>query len=315
VVGADRIEHGLPLYVLNDTHGDTYGPVNYLMYVPAELVFPYTPQKGVLNAARTTTIMFDLLLLLGLFLLGRRLRAGPARTRMGIALAYAWAAYPYSALLIAANTNDALVPLFVVFALVVVTSSPARGAFAALGGMAKFAPLIVAPILVVGRGPFRWRSVLVAGGVFVAVCAAVLLPFIPDGGFREFWDTTLGFQIHRTSPLSVWVRDPSLHWLRSVTEVFAVGLAVTAVFLPRRRTVGQLAALCAAVLAATQVSTNYWIYFYIAWFAPLVLVALFEQHPQLGPAPREEQGRIMSALLKDVRISRSSPVTTGNLPV
>src|SRR5829696_2206226 len=36
VVGADRIVHGEELYVPNDVHGDTYGPVNYLAYVPFE---------------------------------------------------------------------------------------------------------------------------------------------------------------------------------------------------------------------------------------------------------------------------------------
>ncbi len=36
VVGADRIDHKQQLYVDNDTHGDTYGPVNYLAYIPFE---------------------------------------------------------------------------------------------------------------------------------------------------------------------------------------------------------------------------------------------------------------------------------------
>jgi hypothetical protein len=74
VIGADRIEHGLPLYVDNDAHGDTYGPVNYLMYVPWELVFPFKPPAG--SAARAATLSFDALTILGLFLLGRAFGAG-----------------------------------------------------------------------------------------------------------------------------------------------------------------------------------------------------------------------------------------------
>src|SRR3954454_8995312 len=85
VIGADRIEHGLPLYVDNDAHGDTYGPINYLMYVPFELIFPYHPPA--VDAARGATLAFDALMVLGLFLLGRSLRPGPQGTRLGAALA------------------------------------------------------------------------------------------------------------------------------------------------------------------------------------------------------------------------------------
>ena len=44
VVGADRIAHGEPLYdnfPEDVSQGDTYGPVNYLAYVPFELIWPW----------------------------------------------------------------------------------------------------------------------------------------------------------------------------------------------------------------------------------------------------------------------------------
>ena len=41
VVGADRIAHGEELYVDNDVHGDTYGPMNYLAYIPFETLLPW----------------------------------------------------------------------------------------------------------------------------------------------------------------------------------------------------------------------------------------------------------------------------------
>jgi hypothetical protein len=151
VIGADRIEHGQPLYQDNKYHGDTYGPVNYLMYVPWELISPYKPGGDVGGAARPATLFFDLLTMLGLFVLGRRLRAGPGGTRLGVALAYAWAALPYTGLVIAANTNDALVPLFIVYALVLLRSPPLRGALAGLASMAKFAPAALAPLLIAGH--------------------------------------------------------------------------------------------------------------------------------------------------------------------
>jgi hypothetical protein len=284
VVGADRITKGLPLYVLNDAHGDTYGPVNYLMYVPFEAISPYTPANGAGPAARKATLAFDLLTLAGLFVLGCRLRAGRAGRRLGVILAYAWAAFPYTSLVIASNTNDALVPLFVVWGLVFVNAPPARGLFAGLGAMAKFAPLSVAPILIGGREPYRPRKTAIAAIVFAVVCAALVYALLPAGGLREFWDTTLGFQLSRESPLSLWVRDPGLDWLRSVMKATVVVVAVMAALTPRQRTVGQLAALCGAVLALTQIPANYWIYFYIVWFAPFLFIALFEEYRELGPA-------------------------------
>jgi Glycosyltransferase family 87 len=306
VIGADRIEHGLPLYEENNFHGDTYGPVNYLMYVPFEVAKPYEPGTTGGDAARPATLFFDVLVALGLFVLGRRLRAGPAGTRMGVALAYAWAAFPYSALVIASNTNDALVPLFVIWALVMVASAPARGVLAGLGSMAKFAPAATAPALIAGRERLTLRTALIAGGAWALVCATLILLFLPDGGVREFWNTTIGFQVDRSSPLSLWVRAPEIDWLRPLFTVFALVLIVGAAFVPRRRRTGQLAALCAAVLAAVQIPSNYWLYFYVVWFAPLLFVALFEEHRALGPG----QDSATSSLGKPVRISQPASVTT-----
>src|SRR3954454_7110911 len=190
VVGADRIEHGLPLYVDNDAHGDTYGPVNYLMYVPWELAFPFHPPRN--SAARASTLTFDLLTALGLFLLGRSLRPGRTGRRLGLGLAWAWCAVPYSALVITSATNDALVPWFIVYSLLLLRSPPARGAVAALGAMAKFAPVLVAPLLISGRGPFRLKQALIASAAFAAVVVGLVLWFMPAGGLRELWNTTLG---------------------------------------------------------------------------------------------------------------------------
>ena len=306
VIGADRIEHGLQLYEDNKYHGDTYGPVNYLMYVPFELIWPYRAGGDVGPAARPATLCFDLLTMFGLFLLGRRMRAGPGGKRLGVALAYAWAALPYTGLVIAANTNDALVPLFIVYALVFLRSPPLRGALAGLGSMAKFAPAALAPLLIAGHRRLSLRTALIGGGAYLLVVAALIWAFLPDGGLREFWNTTIGFQIHRTSPLSLWVRTPALDWMRPIFSGLAVLLAVAAAFAPRRRTTGQVAALCAAILAALQIPANYWLYFYVVWFAPFLLVALFEEHAELGPRSQE---RVTSDLVKPLMISQPSSVT------
>ena len=286
VVGADRIVHGEQLYTDNEFHPDTYGPVNYLAYIPFEAVFPYSAASNDLAAAKAATLVFDLLVMLALYLLGRRLsRDGPGK-RTGLALA--WAAYPYTGLTIASSTNDAIVPLFVLYALLAVTSAPARGALTALATMAKFAPAVVAPALAAGTRRLRIRDALLFVVAFVAVSAVVLLPVWPDGGLREFWNTTLGFQLGRSSPLSLWDRHPSLDWLQTLLKLALVGLAVAVAFVPRRRTVTQLAAICGALFALAQMTTNYWIYFYAVWLMPFVMLAVAGEHREHHAQPAAE---------------------------
>jgi hypothetical protein len=113
------------------------------------------------------------------------------------------------------------------------------------------------------------------GLAFAAVAAATVLPFVPDGGLRELYDRTIGYQAARPSPFSVWGQEPSLEWLQTAVKVAAVSLALLVAFVPRRKSPGQVAALAAAVLICLQLAVTHWFYLYIVWFAPLVLVALF----------------------------------------
>ena len=69
----------------------------------------------------------------------------------GVVLAYAWAAFPFTALALESNSNDALVAALILATLLVAGSPPARGAFAALAGLAKFAPLALVPLLATHR--------------------------------------------------------------------------------------------------------------------------------------------------------------------
>ncbi|MGA9370222.1 MAG: hypothetical protein WBV53_00065, partial [Solirubrobacterales bacterium] len=118
---------------------------------------------------------------------------------------------------------------------------------------------------------------------FLIAAALVTIPLLPGGGFRELYDRTLGYQASRGSPFSVWGQAPSLHFLQTLSKVFALALAALFFFVPRKRSTAQVAALAAALLIAVQVTANHWFYPYVVWFAPLVLVALFAQ--RRGPEP------------------------------
>jgi hypothetical protein len=287
VIGADRITDGDPLYgpgfSKDVERGDTYGPVNYLTYVPFEQAKPWSGAWDSLPAAHAAAIAFDLLTLAGLVLLGMRMRAGRPGRELGVALGFAWAAYPYSLFSLETNSNDSLVGLFTVLALLGLTLSPARPAWSAcaraaavaLGAASKFATAALAPLFATGLGgPRRLRWAAVFAVAFGLVLVASFAPFVPDGGVRELYDRTVGYQASRPSPFSIWGQVESLGWLQTAVKALAAVLAVAVAFVPRRRDLAQVAALGAAVVIALELTMTHWFYLYVVWFAPLALVAL-----------------------------------------
>jgi hypothetical protein len=290
VVGADRLADGEDIYSEDftaelpesgDVRGDVYGPVNYLAYVPAEQAFGWEDEWDDVPAARYAALAFDLLTALALFLLGGRLRDrgdGGGDPALGLALAFAWLAYPFTLYTLGSSFNDSLVALAVVACMLALASPPGRGALAALSGLTKFGTLALVPLFAAGTGDRRPRTILVFGLAFVAAAAIVTVPLLPDGGPRELYDRSIGYQASRGSPFSLWGQAPSLDPLQTLTKVFAVGLAVAVFFVPRRRSVAQVAALGAAVMIAVQATANHWFYPYAVWFAPLVLAAVFSSY-------------------------------------
>jgi len=277
VIGADRIADGDSLYdgefAPDNTSGNVYGPVAYLAYLPWEQLLPWDATWGDLPAAHAAAISFDLLTTLGLCVLGMRVHG----RALGIALAYAWVAFPYSLFALETNTNDTLIAALLVWALVAASMPAARGALLALASAAKFAPLALVPLFATLGRPVRYAV------AFAVVVAAVVIPFLPDGGLRAFYDTTLGFHAGRESPFSVWGQEPGLDWLHSVLKVAVAGLAVVIAVVPRGRDTVQVAALAAVALIGLQLVTVHWFYLYVVWFAPLALVAL------LGPLRQPER--------------------------
>jgi hypothetical protein len=271
VIGADRIADGQQLwgnFPKNNEHGDTYGPVNYAAYVPFEQARPWSGRWDDLPAAHAASVAFDLACLALMFLVGRRVR-GPS---LGIVLAYAWAAFPFTLYAMNTNVNDALVGALVLAALAAAAAPARRGALVALAGMAKFAPLALAPLFAThGRGRLRFGAGLVAA---LAVCAVVVLAY---GDPVTFYDRTLRFQAQRGSPFSIWgLRD----WRtpQTLVQLAAVLLAVGVAFVPRRRDLVGLAALSAAVLIALQLGVTHWFYLYLVWFFGPAMVALLGVH-------------------------------------
>ena len=293
VVGADRIVDGDQLYgegfSTDVERGDTYGPVNYLLYVPFEQALPWSGRWDDLPAAHGAAISFDLLVIGGLLLLGRRLRRGPEGSALGVALAYAWVAYPYTAFALESNSNDSLVALGCVAALLAASRRARLRGRALDGGRAR------ARVRGEVRDRSRWprcspgasRSCSPPRSLLVLV--ATVAPFVPDGGLRELYDRTIGYQASRPSPFSIWGQVDSLGWLQTVVKVAAAGLALLVAFVPRRIDLRQTAALGAGVLIAIQLAATHWFYLYVVWFVPFVLVALFAAHARTLREPAADR--------------------------
>jgi hypothetical protein len=331
VIGADRIVHGEAIYgehafPEDNSQGDTYGPVNYAAYVPFNLIFGYSGHWDTLPAAHAASIFFDLAAVVGLFFLGKQLRPGRRGRDLGVMMAFAWAAFPYTDMALQSNSNDALVGALLIWGLVAFSSVGWRAIMIALAAGAKFTPLFLVPLFATGyeglagrfsrkKGKERGRhgvvsrftslrlpratSIRVAyfATVFASACALLLLYPAIDPGLATTWERTIQSQLDRTSPFSIWGQVTWLQPLQTLLMIGTVAFASALALIPRKRTLVQISALSAAVIIATQITLEHWFYLYIAWFfgALIAAIAADTAEDEEIPEPRE----------KDVRARRS----------
>ena len=276
VVGADRILDGTIPYgnmPADVGTGDTYGPLNYLLYVPFVLMFGFSGEWDFLPAAHALTLLAFVAGAMALLVAGYRL-AGP---KAAAALVFAWTAFPYTLYATNNNTNDVIVAAVSAMGLAAAASPLARGASIAAGFAIKLYPLILGPLWITYDG-HRRRPItdFVLGGLgIVLLCFWVLLlDGHPLEALRLFYEKTLAFQGDRVSPWTIFTQVPALGFLQRPLTAFAILVAILVAFVPRKKTVRRLAALSAAVVIAFQLTTNYWFYPYIIWFEPFVFLAL-----------------------------------------
>jgi hypothetical protein len=184
-------------------------------------------------------------------------------------------------------------PVFLVWGFWLASSPTARGTATALAGWTKFAALLLAPLWLTYRSGLRPASVARFAGAFgvttgLAFSILLLEPSLGTA-LQTFWDRTIGFQLGRGSPFSIWdwgqyhaAGIPDLASLQTVVQVATIVLAGVVAAVPRNKGPLELAALSAAVLLAIQLSLTHWFYLYLPWMLPFVLLALFV--PRTRPA-------------------------------
>ena len=263
--------------------GDTYGPVNYHAYLPGLRLFGWSGKWDGLPAVHFTTIFFDLLAILGLTAVG--FRFGGAR--LAALLAFAWAANPFTQYVSSSNTNDAIMPVFLIWGFWAASSNLGRGIFAALGAWTKLAALVVAPLWATYPNPRDYRRATVFAAAFTVTTVFVLLDTDPQRkpgrGFsgllradirdaaRPPFDPsprggTGGSITRRASPISSGYSSYCRSRLSAPRS--------QSPFVPRRKSPLQLAALTAALLMGFELVLTHWAALYIAWFFPFLALAV-----------------------------------------
>jgi hypothetical protein len=276
VVGADRILEGTIPYgnMPSDVGtGDTYGPLNYLLYVPFVLMFGYSGEWDFLPAAHALTLFSFVAGAMALFITGYRLSGKEGAA----ALIFAWAAFPYTVYATNNNTNDIIVAAVAAIGLAAAASPLARGASVAAGFAVKLYPLILGPLWISYDGLKRKPIVdFVLGGVGVILLTfwVVLLDGHPLRAIELFYERTLAFQDDRVSPWTIYTQVPQLAFLQKPVTALVIFIGLLVAFVPRRKSLRRLAALSAALVIAFQLTVNYWFYTYVVWFEPFVFVAL-----------------------------------------
>jgi hypothetical protein len=276
VVGADLILEGIIPYgnmPADVGTGDTYGPLNYLLYVPFVLLFGFSGEWDFLPAAHALTACAFVGGAVALFITGLRLSGA----RVAAALTFAWAVFPYTLYSANNNTNDLVVAAISAIGLATVTSPLGRGATIAAGFALKLYPIILAPLWMMHDGVKR-RAVVdfVLGGLGVVLLTfwVLLLEGHPLEAARLFYEKTLAFQGVRETPWTIFSQVPALKIIQQPLLAAVIVVAFIVAVWPQRRTIRRLAAFSAALIIGFELTTNYWFYPYVTWFEPFVFLAL-----------------------------------------
>ena len=277
VAGADLILNGALPYdnMPHDVRtGDTYGPLNYLLYIPFVSLFGWSGEWDYLPAAHAVTAFAFVGGTLALFVAGWRYAAA----RGAATLLFAWAVFPYTLYSTNNNTNDVIVAAVLAVGLATVSSPLMRGASVAAGFAIKLFPLVLTPLWMLHDTARRRPPILtfVLGGMSVSLLTfwVLALDGDPIEGFTLFYEKTLAFQGTRETPWTIFAQVPELKVLQQPLTAVAILLAFVVAIFPKKRTVRRLAAFSAALIIAFELTVNYWFYAYITWFEPFVFLAL-----------------------------------------
>ena len=224
-------------------------------------------------------------------LLGTRLQSGREGRRLGVAMAFAWAAYPFTLLGLQSNVNDGLSAVLLVFALLALTSPAKRGLMVGLAAAAKFAPVALVPLFATARARSARRAPGLSSARAFAAVVAALDPALPArrraAGVLQLHDRLPDEPLLRVQPLgpaplarlAPGHREGGRSAVRRGAGLRAAPARPAPGRRPRRRRDHRRAA-----------GAVHWFYFYIPWFTPFALLAMFGAYRAARARGRARRG-------------------------
>lgn len=278
VAGADRILEGISPYGNMPSGielGDTYGPLNYLLYVPFVWLSAWSGAYDYLLAVHALTAFAFVVTALAMLFAGWRY----AGARGGAAMLFAWTVFPYTLYSTNQNSNDVVVAAVAAIGLAMATSPLARGMIIGAGFAIKLFPLVLGPLWMLHDFNRRRLAPILKftlGGTVILLLSfwVLLLGGEPVENAKLFYERTLGVQMDRESPFTIYTQLPALAVLQGPLTVAVIVLAFLIAVIPKKRTIRRLAAFSAALIIAFELALSHWFYLYIVWFEPFIFLAL-----------------------------------------
>jgi Glycosyltransferase family 87 len=287
--GATDLLHGVLPYghIHLVLHGDTYPPLNYVLYAPGALWWPVSNAFSDLSGSLLITLVASMLAGAALYLIGAGddlpETPGERRGERGLRAMLAWFAFPPVLLAASQGANDVVLAACLAWMLALRRRRGASMLALAMGVWVKLVPLVLVAIWIPYRRRGRARACVGAGALSVALIG-LLFALRGPGAIPAMVDA-MAFQLQRGSFYGPWYTF-ELRWLQPLVQAGVLALVLALILRLRadrslRNDLVRLSALAAALLLGVQLAANYWSWSYLPWVFPFLAVALF-----LAPAPR-----------------------------
>jgi Glycosyltransferase family 87 len=309
LAGATDLIHGtvpyghIPDFII---HGDTYPPLNYVVYVPAAALWPVTDAFSDPQGALVLTAALALIAALAVYrVIARHGQGDPGEDLgsdseppgiAGLRGAIAWLSFPPVLLATTSGSNDVVLAFCLLLVLGSVASARRSAILLGVAAWVKLTPLVALPVWI---ARMRWRESLQAVGALGLLSAAIVGGLITLGGTGSVSTMVdaMRFQFERRSLFSLFGDGPGLGPLQAVAQAVLLASVVGMTLAVRRDAAlrddpVRLAAMLTSLMLFSQLAANYWSWAYTPWVIAPALLVLAPALAGYAPEPRPEPTRI-----------------------
>ena len=315
IAGATDLIHGvvpyghIPDFII---HGDTYPPLNYLIFVPVAALWPVTDAFSDPQGALVLTALLTLLAAISVYrLIGRSQQRSSPPDQVhpasepadvaGLRGAVAWLTFPPVLLATTSGSNDMVLAFCLLLVLGSVASARRSAMLLGIAAWVKVIPVVALPIWI---ARMRRREALQVIAGLAALSAAILGGLVALGGPGSITTMVdaMRFQFERRSLFSLLGDGAGLGPLQAVVQALLLASVVGFSFAVRsdpalRDDPVRLAAMLTALMLLSQLAANYWSWAYTPWLiAPALLVLVPASAPGRVPEPAVSRSRVSESV-------------------